>query len=64
MFMPMSSKMSSTSALSSASVRNVMVVVIDCTPIVNTFARRIIRCMTKCNIDCVFYGRVQPLDEL
>lgn len=34
MFMPMSSRMSSTSALSSASVRNVMLVVIVCTPVV------------------------------
>ena len=38
MFMPMSSSMSSTSALSSASVRNVMLVVIDCTPVVRRTA--------------------------
>ena len=49
MFMPMSSKMSSTSALSSASVRNVMVVVIDCTPVVNTFASIVAYCTDRSN---------------
>jgi hypothetical protein len=47
--MPMSSKMSSTSALSSASVRNVMVVVIDCTPVVNTFATIVAYCIDRSN---------------
>ena len=49
MFMPMSSKMSSTSALSSASVRNVMVVVIVCTPVVNTFASIVAYCTDRSN---------------
>ena len=44
MFMPMSSRMSSTSALSSASVRNVMLVVIDCTPVVRKTARIVSYC--------------------
>ena len=48
-FIPMSSKMSSTSALSSASVRNVMVVVIDCTPVVNTFASIVAYCTDRSN---------------
>ena len=44
MFMPMSSRMSSTSALSSASVRNVMLVVIVCTPVVRKDASIVSDC--------------------
>ena len=48
-FMPMSSKISSTSAFNSASVRNVMVVVIGCTPIVNTCASIVADCTDRSN---------------
>ena len=58
MFMPISSRMSSTSALSSASVRNVIVVVIVCTPIVNTTVSSISHCSNNSNmlycIDWIF----------
>jgi hypothetical protein len=47
MFIPMSSRMSSTSALSSASVRNVMLVVIVCTPIVRKDAYIISDCAER-----------------
>ena len=49
-FMPMSSKISSTSAFSSASVRNVMVVVIICTPIVNININIVANCTDRSNI--------------
>ena len=48
-FIPMSSKISSTSAFSSGSVRNVMVVVIVCTPIVNTSANIVAYCTDGSN---------------
>ena len=51
-----SSKMSSTSALSSASVRNVMVVVIDCTPIVESNTDIVAQCTDRCNWIDSFYS--------
>ena len=49
MFMPISSRISSTSDFNSESVRNVMVVVIDCAPVVNTFASIVAYCTDSSN---------------
>ena len=55
-FMPMSSRISSTSALSSASVRNVMLVVIDCTPIVSRNAYIVPYIIALCNMSAWVSG--------